>query len=154
MKKNYLKKVLLVFMAVLFMAGCSGQTKTNPNQLNKDDCTITVKKLVHPNSDVIRMKLVFKNNSNEAKSCTEVINFQQGFISQSCDFEVYQDGVALEFINANGECDKKIEKGKSIKVELIYREYDEKGKKKLKVVFNGDNGKELFNNEYKVTEGK
>lgn len=54
MKKNYLKKVLLVFMAVLFMAGCSGQTKTNPNQLNKDDCTITVKKLVHPNSDVIR----------------------------------------------------------------------------------------------------
>lgn len=100
------------------------------------------------------MEVVFKNNSNEAKSCTEVVNFVDGMFSRSCDFEVYQDGVALYFANASAECDKKIEKGKSIKVTLHYREYDEKGKKKLKVVFNGDNGKELFNNEYKVTEGK
>lgn len=66
-EEKLFKKLLLVFMAVLLISDCSGQTKTNPNQLNMDDCTITVKKLVHPNSDVIRMKLVFKNNSNEAK---------------------------------------------------------------------------------------
>jgi len=57
----------------LFMFSCSGQTKTNLNQLNKDDCTITIKKLVHLYFDLIEMHLIFKNNSNEAKSCMEII---------------------------------------------------------------------------------
>ena len=55
------------------MFSCSGQTKTNINQLNKDDCKNKKKKLVHLYFDFIEMHLIFKNNSPEAKSCTEII---------------------------------------------------------------------------------
>lgn len=153
MKRSYFKKLLMIVFAVLFMTGCGGSS--DPNKVEGNNCTFTIKKLDHHRADFgesVTLHLVFENKSGQANCFSDLVNFKEGFFSNSCDFKLYQGDnlLTLTYNDENG--DKKIKDGEKINVQVYYQDYDLKGDNKVKVVYTG--GSKEFSKEYKVTAEK